>query len=122
MAWRVLPLLEGLTADEVSQIFEISNFRFFKAGDELLAEGQDAHSFFLIEEGEVEISRQRETEISPMSRSVVLARPVSLVRFFLLVFSFVFLASCCQLLETVWAVCRKPIHNSERRLFRCFCF
>mmetsp|Transcript_57761 Transcript_57761/g.135863 ORF Transcript_57761/g.135863 Transcript_57761/m.135863 type:complete len:803 (-) Transcript_57761:221-2629(-) len=69
MAWRVLPLLEGLTADEVSQIFEISNFRFFKAGDELLAEGQDAHSFFLIEEGEVEISRQRETEISPMSRS-----------------------------------------------------
>jgi len=70
VAWRVLPLLEGLTADEVSQIFEISSVQFFKPGEDLLCEGDEAHSFFLIEEGEVEISRQRESgDPAPLGRS-----------------------------------------------------
>jgi len=63
VAWRVLPLFEGLSADEVSRIMEISTIQNFSPGVDIIVEGTEASSFFLVEEGELEVSRRRHKDI-----------------------------------------------------------
>ena len=63
VAWRQIPLLENLNADEVAQIFEISQLRMFPEGVDLIREGEEADSFFMIEEGALELARNRNREL-----------------------------------------------------------
>lgn len=82
LAWRELPLLENLSVDEVGQVLEISHQRTFRSGEDLLTEGEVSNSFFIIDDGEVEVSRARTAKgMSPMGSSLdvtaILAQAVS---------------------------------------------
>uniref|UniRef100_A0A7S1GW29 cGMP-dependent protein kinase n=2 Tax=Hemiselmis andersenii TaxID=464988 RepID=A0A7S1GW29_HEMAN len=82
LAWRELPLLENLSVDEVGQVLEISHQRTFESGEDLLKQGELSHSFFIIDDGEVEVSRDRTGKgLSPIGSSLdvtaILAQAVS---------------------------------------------
>ena len=81
LAWRELPLLEELSVDEVGQVLEISHQRTFKSGEDLLVQGETSSSFFIIDEGEVEVSRARTSKGLDLGSSLdvtaILAQAVS---------------------------------------------
>jgi len=68
IAWRTVPLFHQLTADEVAQIMALGQTRKWEEGEDLFAEGDTAHSLFVIEQGEVEISVPRKADIAPPSK------------------------------------------------------
>ena len=69
IAWRKVPLFHQLSADEVAQIIQLGVKRRWEEGDDLISVGETAESLYIIEQGEVEVSVTRSTDIAPPTKA-----------------------------------------------------
>ena len=68
VAWRVVPLFHELSADDVARVMQLGVKREWQEGEDLIRQGDVATSLFVIEQGEVELSVERRTDIAPPSK------------------------------------------------------
>lgn len=60
------PLLEHMNDEQHAKLVDVLKLRIYKAGDVVYHEGDDAHHFFIVEEGEVEMTSNSKGEAATL--------------------------------------------------------